>query len=313
MNFFQKIFINLSQRSIEFADFTAHDIATLNLLNNYQFTSFTKWTGKEGEFRTAPKGYTNGKYASLIGTHNGIPISFFIGEQEKTRNIGKDKKEIYYVYSFFMDVEISFFTPHVIITPIRDTSLSRLSALNGTNIDFGKFNDFYSVLATKKHEAKTFELLPPDTLLHLIERIPDVSITYHKNVIRFEFKVLPMNEELTQEKLYTITKKDFVQQFTAILNILPEIIDSAHTARITPEEFVSLKGVVSPISYLIAGGVVLSFGLIALVINGVLPMNVVGPIFAFIAGIFLLSAVITGIKAGGRRRKMRKDGFSRKD
>lgn len=309
MGLFEDLLRGVTDRNLQFADFTSNDIKDLSLLDNAEFASFMNWNGHEGEFRTAPAGFNNGRYASLTGTHNDLPVSFFIGEERKTRKRG-DNEEVYFVYGFFMDVEIPFHTPHVIVTANRDTALTRLSAFNGRNVDFGKFNDFYSVLATKQHETKTFELFPPDTLLKIMETIPEVSFEYHKNTIRFSFKVGQMGEELTESRLRNINKQDFVNQFNSILTVLPELIDSAKTGRINPEEFVPLKGVASPLALFVVGFVVVMFAIGALVSNNLITMDSAVPVVSGIFGLLFLTAIVSGIKAGGRRRKLAKEGWT---
>jgi hypothetical protein len=310
MGFFQDLFRGAFERNLQFADFTSDDIQNLNLLDNAEFLSFSNWTGKEGEFRTAPTGFNHGRYASLNGTSGDLPVSFFIGEQRKTRKRG-ERQEVYFVYSFFMDVEIPFHTPHVIVTANTDTALTRLSAFNGASVDFGKFNDFYSVLATKEHEAKTFEMFPPDTLLKIIETIPDVSFEYRKNVIRFSFKVGHVNQELTEGALMDITQDEFMHQFKSILSVLPELTDSAKTGEIQPEEFVKLKGVANPLIFFVIILMSVMLGIGALVSNNIISIDSAVPVVGVLFGGFFLSAIFAGFRSGNRRRKLRKQGFTK--
>jgi hypothetical protein len=313
MNFFTNLLQLKEERVLDFADFTSEDIGSFNLLENANFVPFSYWTGKEGEFRTKPLGATYKKYASLSGTHKDIPLSFFIAEKHiRNRNSSS------YEYEFFIDVEIPFYTTHLIVVPHSGASATSISASNGVNVELGKFNEYYNILTAKGQEAKAFEMLPPDTLLHMMERIPNSIIHYHKNVIRIQFTIEATPLNLQKNLLPLITKESFIKNFNTVIESVVEIVDSAYAGRIEPQEFVEVKGFSNKfekLTYLYAIAFFTVWCTLFFFGDKVDTSTAFLLFFGLVGFFFIVSAFagFAAIKALTRNIRMSQDGLGRKD
>lgn len=308
-----------------FADFDASHIDKFqNMLANSTFTPSDKWKNLprfEAGLSVKPNDENvNTRYAILAGdTADGTHIECFIGQL--TVYSKKKDSEIYesqIITRMFVDVHLPFQVPHIRILPQSEKIASLISLSSNSSIvslegDFGKF---FTVLATKGSEVAAYEVLPPDTMLHLLSNIPHVSLEYEEGHI---FITVPLDFSYLLKKPtgfngqtalgrinFNDTWLSFYDKLFTVFKAVPELVDSAKTANLSGLDFAPMnnerlimggtakaKTIKSVLSFVFITCIVLFVGSI---ISTTFGLNMFEPVTSFIetfAPIILFTLPIT--------------------
>jgi hypothetical protein len=235
---------NIPKR-LQFADFTSDDIESFGLLEDSRFVPYVELGFKEkiellsGEPLSESMESQYSKYAKylfdqdtkfpvysiMIGYYGDVLVNFLISEGTEGG------------YSFVVQIETDFALPHMTIIPKGHPKTTLFdNSSNSVNINFGKFSQFYNVVIPKEYEVNAFEILPPDTMVRLMEEIPDIFIHYKNSLITFEFTMIESINILSKKDLLKINKSLFVKELSVLLDSLSNILKSARTGRIALEE-----------------------------------------------------------------------------
>lgn len=244
----------------KFTDFNASHINRfLNMLHNSSFTESDSWVHlprfEAGLSKVLNDDTVNTRYAILSGdTVDGTHVEFFIGQFTIwVKNNNESSLTPQVITKMFVDVKLPFSVPHIRVLPQGSTLPAFIStSSNSSSVSLeGDFNKFFTVLTTKGNEVAAYQALPPDTMIHLLTKVPDVSIEYEEDHI---FITIPLQqtfgvssyvglngEVVTGKMVFNDTWLSFYDKLFTVFGAVPELVDSAKIARIPNENFVPLN------------------------------------------------------------------------
>lgn len=234
-----------------------------NLLENPTFTTVEDWEPLPPG--TLPMTYIDGqstgnKYGVLKGAVRGIPTQIYLGVQNlysnqkledvdyweypekpqgwynsNTRVLGFTPK--YYLY---VEVDLPYTLPHIRVHPNPNFK----SLTDAVNVKLeGNFHEFFTIETTEQDRVSAYEILPPDTMVQLLDVIPTVGLEYVKNKLYISIPVKHPwrvgGDTLKFNKTWEIT----MAEIFAVISSIPELADSAKTASIPEEEFQPIEQV----------------------------------------------------------------------
>lgn len=251
--------------TLKFSNFDASHIQQfVNLLEGGTFTPVEEWAGMPNGLK--PMTYTFGqdtgnKYAVLRGLKDGIPVQAFIGEQHTYAYRNDSESNPYYtardhrnslmelqpIYFYYVEVDLPFTVPHIRVHPQGKIPVQKLGSASAAQLE-GDFNRYFTVETNEGQEVTAFEVLPPNTMMHLIEVTPDIQLEFQgsKLFIRVPlpqpfFNVTSSGLSFGGESVRIVKFKDdwdsFYKKLSAVLDSVPQFVDSARTAAIADEDF----------------------------------------------------------------------------
>lgn len=255
----------MSVDALKFSNFDASHIERFReLLQQPAFTPVEEWTGMPDAIK--PITYTFGqdtgnRYAVLRGLKDGIPVQAFIGEQHLYVSRRNSEESPYYtardhrntlvelqpMYFYYIEVDLPFTVPHVRVHPQGKIPVEKLGNASSAQLE-GDFNRYFTVETVEGQQVTAFEILPPNTMMHLLEAVPDLQLEFQgdKLFIRVPlpqpfFNVATSAASFGSENVRVVKFKDdwdsFYKKLVTTLDSVPDFMDAARTASIPVENF----------------------------------------------------------------------------
>jgi hypothetical protein len=233
--------------NLTFINFNAEHIAQLTgMLDNAIFISGQEWEQLPNYLNYYSQDNLGYQHAIVRGQISGNPVDVFIGEQH-LKHVQERKISYTPLYWLYIDITLPFSVPHVRVHPQATTVLAIKGLINSVNVDLeGDFSELFTVETSAENQISAFELLPPDTMLHLLEKIPDVFLEYQDNhlFIRLPLKMdygksmhITFGYNTSPKIHFKDTWESFCFNLHTTLAAIPELVDSANIAKIAPESF----------------------------------------------------------------------------
>lgn len=232
--------------NIRFADFDAWGIQNMvGILGpQAQFIPVERWNDMTA--MTPPLKQFDGiggrKYAIMRGEAHGYPTEIYIGEQynvtttkdRNDRQVVIETPEYYLMVSFFLP----FWVKNVQVFPHK--SLFK----RGVKLE-GDFSSFFTVYTVKGQEVSAFQLLPPDTMMQLLDETPEIFIEYVQNRIILKVPLENFDRMYGGPDLSVAIRQDgasFFKLVSDLVSAIGELGASAKTGRTNPENYAYIKG-----------------------------------------------------------------------
>jgi hypothetical protein len=232
--------------NIRFADFDAWGIQNMVgiLGSQAQFIPVERWNDMTA--MTPPlkryDGIGGRKYAIMRGQAHGYPTEIYVGEQyDVTTTKDREGRETvveipeYYLMVSFL---LPFWVKNVQVFPHK--SLFK----RGVKLE-GDFSNFFTVYTVKGHEVSAFELLPPDTMMQLLDKTPEVHIEYVQNRIILKVPLENFDRMYGGPDGSVAIRQDAASFFKLVSDLVAAIEElgaSAKTGRTNPENYAFIKG-----------------------------------------------------------------------
>ena len=226
--------------NIRFNDFDGRGIQNMTgmLGPEAQFIPVEDWVDMTPMTNNKMKPKLGGrKYAIIRGESHGYPTELCIGEQHGTRKQKDKPTEEAPTYFLMASFVLPFWVKNVHVLPSK--------AIFGGGVKLeGDFNEFFTVKTANSQKEAAFQVLPPDTMLHLLEKIPDMFVEYYQN--RIIIKVLLSD---TVSRSVDSTSPVHIRQTSAVFfKLAKDLVDSiaelgasAQTGRTDPENYKEIK------------------------------------------------------------------------
>ena len=241
------------------------------------------------------------KYAVIRGEVANYPAEFYIGEQHSTRKRKDSPREETPSYYLMASFTLPFWVKNVNVTPSK--------SLTGGGVKLeGDFNEFFTVHTAKGQEDAAFQILPPDTMMHLLEKIPNVYLEYYQNRLIIKVPIGSTSRPVNSQRPVSIdqTSAQFFELVEAIIYSIDELGDSAKTGRTEPEGYKTITNG----SWKVLVGAAIVFAALIYGFNfdgGAFAHLLIGGIFVFLFGSMVWSFI-----AAKKRQELLKERYGNK-